>query len=92
MICSVYKSQKRGGMYLYVDKSEGLTSLPEALLNQFGTPELAMTLLLEEGRPLANADAAEVLRAIDKQGFYLQLPVDDTDHYMKQVHQKNAKF
>ena len=31
-ICSIYRSAKREGMYLYVDKAEGLERVPEALM------------------------------------------------------------
>ena len=36
-----------------------------------------MTLLIDEGRKLARADAAKVLQDIADNGFYLQLPPVD---------------
>ena len=50
IICTIYKTRKKEGMYLYVDKKEDLSRVPEELLNQFGKPELAMTMLLSENR------------------------------------------
>jgi uncharacterized protein YcgL (UPF0745 family) len=73
-ICSIYRSAKVEGMYLYVDKAEDLARVPEELLQRFGRAELAMTLLLTPERRLARFDAAEVLRAIEAQGFFLQIP------------------
>lgn len=73
-ICSIYRSAKVEGMYLYVDKAEGLARVPDALQQQFGRAELAMTLLIDSGRKLARANAEEVLRAIADQGFFLQMP------------------
>jgi uncharacterized protein YcgL (UPF0745 family) len=73
-ICTIYRSAKVEGMYLYVDKAEGLARVPEALLAQFGRAEVAMTLLLDTGRKLARANAEEVLQAIADQGFFLQMP------------------
>lgn len=73
-ICSIYRSAKVEGMYLYVDKTEDLTRVPEELLQRFGRAELAMTLLLTPARKLARFDVAEVLRAIEQQGFFLQMP------------------
>jgi uncharacterized protein YcgL (UPF0745 family) len=61
-------------MYLYVDKQQGLGDLPETLLQTFGTPQSVMTLVLTPERALARADAAAVLDAIERQGFYLQMP------------------
>lgn len=73
-ICTIYRSDKHEGMYLYVDKAEDTARVPEALLQRFGKPERAMTLLLQEGRRLARADVKDVLKAIEENGFYLQLP------------------
>lgn len=73
-ICSIYRSSKVEGMYLYVDKTEGLARVPEALMQRFGKPEPAMTLLLNAERKLARANAAEVLQAIADAGFFLQMP------------------
>ena len=73
-ICTIYRSAKHEGMYLYVDKAEDTERVPEALLKRFGQPERTMTLLLEEGKKLARADVKDVLQAIDENGFYLQLP------------------
>jgi len=61
-------------MYLYVDKGKNLDELPEVLLKKFGEPESLMLLPLKADRKLARADAAQVLAAIDEQGFYLQMP------------------
>ena len=74
VIVSIYRSPKKEGMYLYVEKSEGLERVPEALLKQFGEAELAMTLLLTPERKLARAEAPKVLAAITEQGFFLQMP------------------
>ncbi len=73
-LCEVFRSPRREGMYLYVDKQQGIGDLPEPLLQTFGTPESVMTLVLTPERRLARADAAAVLEAIDAQGFYLQMP------------------
>ena len=74
VIVSVYRSPRKEGMYLYVDKASGLGEVPESLLRQFGAAQLAMTLALTPERKLARADAARVLEAIARQGYYLQLP------------------
>jgi hypothetical protein len=74
LLCEVFRSPRRPGTYLYVARSEGLSRVPEPLLAHFGTPESVLTLKLHAERRLAQADAVEVLRALDEQGFYLQLP------------------
>ena len=76
-LLKVYRSHRRADMYLYVDFAEDLGRVPEGLLEQFGAPELALSLKLVPGRRLARADAVEVLTAVSEQGFYLQMPPTD---------------
>jgi uncharacterized protein YcgL (UPF0745 family) len=78
-ICSIYRSGRVDGMYLYVDKKEDLARVPEALLQNFGRPQFAMALLLHSERKLAHADVNAVLEAIEKNGFYLQMPPKDEE-------------
>ena len=74
LLCEIFKSSRKEGMYLYVEKKCGTQAVPEGLLASFGAPESVMTLLLGESRKLARADAAEVIESICEQGYYLQLP------------------
>ncbi|RDE22654.1 YcgL domain-containing protein [Motiliproteus coralliicola] len=74
VICSVYKSPKKPDMYLYVDKKEGLARVPEALLEMFGKPQEAMTLLVTPGKKLARVEAPKLLSALRDPGYYLQMP------------------
>ncbi|KZX86019.1 hypothetical protein A3715_27430, partial [Oleiphilus sp. HI0009] len=70
--CSVYKSSKRAEMYLYVDRSQDVSKLPEALMQAFGTPTKVLDLILTPEKELARADASTVLEAIAEKEFYLQ--------------------
>ncbi|MEH6469863.1 MAG: YcgL domain-containing protein [Halopseudomonas sp.] len=74
MICSIYKSSKKAEMYLYVEKREGLKRVPEALVEMFGIPKDAMTLLITPAKKLARADVDKVMAEIRAKGFYLQMP------------------
>jgi uncharacterized protein YcgL (UPF0745 family) len=71
-------------MYLYVEKSEGLQRVPEALLKQFGEPEPVMLLHLDGEKKLARADADEVSTQVREQGYYLQMPPGPSDLRRKQ--------
>ncbi len=73
-LVQVYKSSRHAEMYLYLEKGRDVSELPEPLLVRFGEPQPLMLLRLSEERKLARADAAQVLAAIDEQGFYLQMP------------------
>ncbi|MFA7553644.1 MAG: YcgL domain-containing protein [Spongiibacteraceae bacterium] len=91
VICSVFRSPKQEGMYLYVDKKEALSRVPEALLKQFGKPQQAMTLLLHPERTLALVDVANVLAELEQKGYYLQMP-PQPEAYMRKLHQQNHKI
>lgn len=74
ILCDVYKSPKKDEAYLYVKRQDGLARVPESLLEYFGKPKLALTMMLDESKKLARTEAVKVLDAIDKQGFFLQMP------------------
>jgi uncharacterized protein YcgL (UPF0745 family) len=76
-VVKVYKSGRKVDTYLYVDFKTDLAAVPDALLQQFGEPKLALSLNLTATRKLAQADPQEVLRQIESRGYYLQLPPPD---------------
>lgn len=79
-ICSIYKSPRKNEMYLYVDKREALSRVPEALLAVFGAPKHTFDLVLSPERQLAREDINVVLENIEKQGFHLQMPPAEEDY------------
>ena len=74
ILCDVYKTRKKEEMYLYVSRTDGLDRVPDALKEQFGKPELAMTMMLSADKRLGRAKAEDVMKALAEQGFYLQMP------------------
>lgn len=74
MFCVIYRSPMRDQTYLYVEKRDDFSRVPEALLKGFGKPKLAMVLTLEGRDKLANADINKVKQGLSEQGYYLQLP------------------
>lgn len=79
-ICSIYRSLRKNEMYLYVDKRDALTRVPEGLLAAFGAPQLAFELVLTPERQLAREDIGKVLANIEKQGYHLQMPPAEDDY------------
>ena len=73
-----YKSLVKPDAYLIVPASNEIDDLPEALIAQFGEPQKVVEFELHEDRYLAQADAKVVMEACASQGFYLQLPKDET--------------
>lgn len=82
LICEVFKSPRKEETYLYVDKRQGLADVPEALLEHFGKPVAVFTMLLTADKPLARANAADVMAAIRAQGFYFQMPPAKEDYLL----------
>jgi len=72
--CSVYRSPKKEGMYLYVPKQNSFERVPAELLQTFGTPGHVMDLELTPDRKLARASAPDVINGINQKGYYLQMP------------------
>lgn len=90
-LCSVYSGSREDQLYLFVDRNEGLSRVPAALLERFGESQLVMTLVLTPERQLARADAGRVLAAIEENGYFLQLP-PPKDSDMQLLRQKNEKL
>lgn len=77
MLCAIYKSKKKEGMYLYIAKRDDFSALPSALREAFGTPTFVMLFNLAGQKTLINADNQEVMEQIRQNGFYLQMPSQD---------------
>lgn len=75
--CTIYKSLKKDGLYLYLRDRDMLGNLPEALQKSIGNTELVMELELTPQRTLARADVNEVIKSLEEKGFYLQMPPRD---------------
>lgn len=79
MFCVIYRSPRREQTYLYVEKKDDFSRVPEALMQGFGKPQLAMLLPLDGRKKLVNADLEKVKDALKTQGYYLQLPPPPED-------------
>lgn len=95
MLCTIYKSAKKAQTYLFVNKRNDFSEVPEALMSVFGTPTLVTVINLESKSKLAMADIALVKEKLSSQGYYLQLPppqenlLDQHKADMKQAKQSN---
>ena len=73
MLCSIYKSSKKEGTYLYIPKKDDFSQVPDALMQMFGKPIFVMVIKME-GRTLAQVDIEKVKVSMAKDGFFLQVP------------------
>ncbi|PLN96057.1 YcgL domain-containing protein, partial [Klebsiella michiganensis] len=60
MFCVIYRSTKREQTYLYVEKKDDFSRVPDELMYSFGTPKLAMILPLDGRKKLIHADLDKV--------------------------------
>lgn len=74
MHCAIYKGPKKIDHYLYVEREDDFSRVPQALLELLGEVELVMALELGPERSLAQADIEEVRQALRTQGYYFQMP------------------
>ena len=73
MKCWIYKGSGHGETYLFLPGEHETSAVPGELLARLGPLELVMELNLSPYRGLARADPVDVMEALERQGFYLQL-------------------
>lgn len=74
MQCYVYRSRRKQQTYLFLPKRDDFTQVPPSLLKLFGEAEFSFEFELSSARKMVSAEASEVKRNIQENGFYLQLP------------------
>lgn len=78
MHCYVYKGVNKQDHFLYLarefDASDLPVGLPRPLLDLLGDLDLVIDFDLLETRKLPNADAKEVINALNEKGYYFQMP------------------
>ncbi len=74
MQCFIYKSLKKDELYLYLDKKDDFSAIPETLLQSFGRMVFVMELQLTPQRKLAREDAGKVIASLQNKGFFVQMP------------------
>ena len=74
MLCFIYKSLKRDELYLYLDKKDDFSAIPEALFKSLGRLQFVMELQLSPERKLAREDVSRVMDSLESKGFFIQMP------------------
>ena len=75
MLCAIYKSSKKAEAYLYIEKRDDFSRVPEPLMATFGKPLFVMLFNLTGEKALLRTEKNKVLQEIQDKGFYLQLPL-----------------
>ncbi|MBA3988208.1 YcgL domain-containing protein [Aliidiomarina maris] len=79
MFCTVLKSHRKADTYLYIPKDAILDDLPANLVELFTPHTVVTTLHLKPERKLARLRAPELIKHLETDGFYLQLPPTQAD-------------
>ena len=74
MNCFVYRSNTKPGMYLYLVEKDNFSDVPDSLIKLLGDIVFSFEFELSKDRKLVKAGALEVIRNIDENGYFLQLP------------------
>lgn len=80
--CAVYRGRRRNDSYLFVERRDDFSRVPDALLTMLGGVEFVMDLELWPQRRLALSSSAEVMQQLQVQGYYLQMPRRPADALM----------
>lgn len=74
MLCAIYKSPKKALTYLFVQKRDDFSTVPDGLMSTFGVPTLVTLINLATKEKLVMADIDKVKSNLVNKGYYLQLP------------------
>ncbi len=74
MNCFVYRSNSKPGMYLYIREKDVFDDVPDSLVKLLGNFSFSFEFDLNEDRKLVRAEAKEVMRIMQENGYFLQMP------------------
>jgi len=75
MIAYIYKSRLKDELYLYINKKDDFSQVPQPLFDSMGKePVFVMEVELSPQRQLAREDVNTVIKSLKTQGFHVQIP------------------
>ncbi|MDT8386169.1 MAG: YcgL domain-containing protein [Thiogranum sp.] len=74
MQCVVYKSLKQADYYLFLNRDDEFSRVPDGLKQLLGALVQVVEIDLHPQRKLAQVDVVEVMQQIDARGYFLQMP------------------
>ena len=76
MICTIYRSDTKTGLYIYLEKDKEIADLPDELIKLIGKHTNVMELDLNTRTKLANEDISTVKTNLLEKGYHVQMPKD----------------
>ena len=89
MLTAVYKSKKKADTFLFVEKRDDFSKVPEPLMAMFGLPNYVMLINLAKRNTLGVADLNIVKKTLTEQGYYLQIPPPE-ENLLSQLRKENG--
>lgn len=74
MQCYIYRSEKKKGSYIFLNKKDNFEVIPEKLLQLLGTPTFSFDFELEPDKKLIQNDSTAVMKHLQDNGYFLHLP------------------
>ncbi len=78
MLCFIYRCNLKPDMYIYLAEEDVFDNVPKEIYNSLGIIEFAMELEIKAETKLARENVNTVISNLEKHGFHLQLPSDES--------------
>jgi len=89
MLTAVYKSKKKADTFLFIEKRDDFSKVPEPLMTMFGQPQYVMIINLAKRTKLGVADLDTLKQSLSDQGYYLQIPPPE-ENLLSQLRKQNG--
>ena len=89
MLTAVYKSKKKADTFLFIEKRDDFSKVPEPLMAMFGQPQYVMIINLAKRTQLGVADLDTLKQSLGDQGYYLQIPPPE-ENLLSQLRKQNG--
>ena len=76
MMCDIYRSDTKTGLYVYLEQDKEIADLPDELIKLIGKHSKVMELDLNTRDKLAYEDINKVKTNLLEQGYHVQVPKD----------------
>ncbi|CAA6801731.1 MAG: Unknown protein [uncultured Thiotrichaceae bacterium] len=78
----IYRCKHRKETFLYIPEKDNFEEVPDSLLGMLGETAFSFDFDLDDSKKLIRAAAPEVIRNIQENGYFLQLPLvkDEKSH------------
>ena len=91
MLTAVYKSKKKADTFLFIEKRDDFSKVPEPLMAMFGQPQYVMIINLAKRTQLGVADLDTLKQSLSDQGYYLQIPPPE-ENLLSQLRKQNGAW